>query len=134
MSYALWFVQVVLAIVFLSAGGVKLVLPIDALGMPFQLPVVFVRFIGLCEVLGALGLILPGLLRVRTELTSLAALGLTAIMLGATMFTPPDQIQLAIVPIGVGLLAACVAYARWRVAPLHKTSPLGAPAQAQYQA
>jgi len=117
MSYALWFVQVMLAIVFLSAGGVKLVLPIDALGMPFQLPVVFVRFIGLCEVLGALGLILPGLLRVRTELTSLAALGLTAIM-----------------PIGVGLLAACVAYARWRVAPLHKTSPLGAPAEAQYEA
>ena len=40
MSYALWFVQVVLAIVFLSAGGMKLVLPIDMLGMPFQLPAV----------------------------------------------------------------------------------------------
>src|SRR5207302_10459440 len=118
MSYALWFVQVVLAIVFLSAGGVKLVLPIDMLGLPFQLPAVFVRFIGLCEVLGALGLILPGVLRVRTELTPLAALELTAIMVGATMFTPPDQIQLAIVPIGVALLAACVAYARLRVVPL----------------
>jgi len=130
MSYALWFVQVALAIVFLSAGGIKLVLPIDMLGLPFQLPAVFVRFIGLCEVLGALGLILPGVLRVRTELTPLAALGLGAIMVGATMFTPPDQIQLAIVSIGVGLLAACVAYARWRVVPLHKTSQLGAPAQA----
>ena len=134
MSYVLWFVQVVLAIVFLSSGGVKLVLPIEMLGLPFQLPAVFVRFIGICEVLGALGLILPGVLRVRTELTPLAALGLTTIMVGATMFTPPDQIQLAIVPIGVGLLAVCVAYARWRVAPLHKTSPLGAPAQAQYEA
>ena len=134
MSYALWFVQVVLAIVFLSAGGVKLVLPINMLGLSFPLPAVFVRFIGLCEVLGALGLILPGVLRVRTELTPLAALGLTTIMVGATMFTPPDQIQLAIVPIGVGLLAVCVAYARWRVAPLHKTSQLGAPAQAQYEA
>ena len=122
MSYALWFVQVVLAIVFLSAGGAKLVLPIDMLGLPFQLPVVFVRFIGLCEVLGSLGLILPGVLRVRTELTPLAALGLTAIMVGATMFTPPDQIQIAILPVALGLLATSVAYARWRVAPLHKTS------------
>jgi len=121
MSYALWLVQIVLAIVFLSAGGMKLVLPIDMLGLPFQLPAVFVRFIGLCEVLGALGLILPGVLRRRTELTPLAALGLTAIMVGATMFTPPDQIPFAIVPFGVGVLAACVAYARWRVAPLHKT-------------
>jgi uncharacterized membrane protein len=129
MSYALWFVQVVLTIVFLSAGGVKLVLPIDMLGLPFQLPAVFVRFIGLCEVLGALGLVLPGVLRVRTELTPLAALGLAAIMVGATMFTPPDQIQLAIVPIGVGLLAACVAYARWRVVRLPKTAQLRARAQ-----
>ena len=53
MSYALWFVQVMLAIVFLSAGGVKLALPVEMLGLPFQLPAVFVRFIGLCEVLGA---------------------------------------------------------------------------------
>src|SRR5689334_5124607 len=96
MSYALWLVQIVLAIVFLSAGGMKLVLPIDMLGLPFQLPAMFVRFIGLCEVLGALGLILPGVLRRRTELTPLAALGLTAIMVGATMFTPPDQIPFAI--------------------------------------
>ena len=130
MGYVLWFVQVVLALVFLSSGGVKLVLPIDMLGLPIQLPVVFVRFIGLCEVLGALGLILPGVLRVRAHLTPLAALGLTAIMAGATMFTPPDQIQLAIVPTGVGLLAICVAYARWRVAPMYDTSQLGALAQA----
>src|SRR6266487_3869930 len=134
MTYALWFLQTVLALLFLFAGGLKLVVPVEALGMPFLLPAVFVRFIGMCEVLGAVGLILPGVLRVRTDLTPRAALGLTAIMVGATMFTPPDQIQLAIVPIGVGLLAACVAYARWRVAPLHKTSQLGAPAQAQYEA
>src|SRR5438445_4137097 len=107
MTYALWFIQIVLALLFLLAGGLKLVVPIEALGMPFELPAVFVRFIGVCEVLGALGLLLPGLMRTRTHLTSLAALGLTTIMVGATMFTPPDQIQLAIVPVAVGLLAAC---------------------------
>src|SRR5690348_3061127 len=68
-------------------------MPVEALGMPFELPAVFVRFIGACEVLGALGLILPGVLRIRTHLTPLAALVLTTIMVGAAMFTPPDQIQ-----------------------------------------
>ena len=107
----------------------KLALPIEALGMPFLLPAVFVRFIGMCGVLGALGLLLPGALRIRTELTPLAAVGLTTIMFGATMFTPPDELQLAILPVGVGLLAACVAYGRWRIAPLHAPSGLRALAE-----
>src|SRR5215471_12430790 len=127
MTYVLWIVQILLAFLFLCAGGMKLALPTQALGMPFLLPAVFVHFIGMCEVLGALGLLLPGVLRIRTELTPLAALGLTTIMVGATMFTPPDQLQLAILPVGVGLLAACVAYGRWRVAPLHAPSGLRAP-------
>jgi DoxX-like family len=131
MTYALWFVQIVLALLFLVAGGLKLVVPIEALGLPFVLPVVFVRFIGVCEVVGALGLILPGALRIRTHLTPVAALGLTTIMIGATMFTPPDQIQLAVVPVAVGLLTACVAYGRWRVAPLRTSSQLHASAPAR---
>jgi DoxX-like protein len=131
MTYALWFVQIVLALLFLFAGGLKLVVPVEALGLPFVLPVVFVRFIGVCELLGALGLILPGALRIRTHLTPVAALGLTTIMVGATMFTPPDQIQLAVVPVGVGLLTACVAYGRWRVAPLRTSSQLRASAPAR---
>src|SRR5207237_7618635 len=110
--YALWFVQVVLALLFLSAGGAKLVVPVEALGMPFPLPAVFVHFVGVCEVLGALGLILPGVLRVRTQFTPLAALGLVTIMFGATMFTPPNQPQLVVVPVGIRLLPACVAYGR----------------------
>jgi hypothetical protein len=131
MTYALWFVQILLALLFLFAGGLKLVVPVEALGLPFVLPVVFVRFIGVCEVLGALGLILPGALRTRTHLTSVAALGLTTIMVGATMFTPPDQIQLAVVPVAVGLLAVSVAYGRWRVAPLRPSSQLRASADAR---
>jgi hypothetical protein len=130
MRYALWFIQILLAVLFLGAGAAKIVLPIEALGLPYALPPVFVRFIGACEVLGALGLILPGALRIRTELTPLAALGLTTVMLGASMFTPPDQPQLAFIPIAVGLLTACVAYARWRMSPLLMSSRLGTPAEA----
>jgi hypothetical protein len=70
------------------------------------------------EVLGALGLILPGLLRIRPILTPLAAAGLVIIMIGATALTlAADGIATAITPLVVGLLAAFVAYGRWRLAP-----------------
>jgi DoxX-like family len=111
-NVTLWIVQVVLAGLFVFAGGMKLVMPIEVLTAQLPLPEVFVRFIGVCEVAGALGLLLPGLLRIRTELTPLAAKGLVLLMVGATMFTPPDQLPMAVVPVSVGLLAACVAFGR----------------------
>jgi uncharacterized membrane protein YphA (DoxX/SURF4 family) len=123
MTYVLWIVQVLLALLFLFAGGTKLVLSPDVLasmGSPNQIPLPgwFVRFVGVVEVLGALGLILPGLLRVRTGLTPLAALGLVLIMIGATALTmAADGVTAGAVPLVVGLLAAFVAYGRWRLAP-----------------
>src|SRR5881397_4328576 len=87
MGYALWIVQALLAAVFLFAGGAKLVLPLDKLTGPVAVPGWFLRFIGVCEVLGAIGLILPGLLRIRPGLTPLAAAGLVIIMIGATVLT-----------------------------------------------
>ena len=124
MNIALWIIQVVLALLFLFAGGVKLVLPMDTLtsmGSPNQihLPGLFIRFIGVCEVLGGLGLILPGLLKIRRGLTPLAAAGLVIIMIGATVVTLlGDGPAAALSPLVFGLLAAFIAYARWRLAPL----------------
>jgi hypothetical protein len=121
MTYALWIVQGLLAALFLFAGGTKLVLPLDVLmsmGSPnqIQLPGWFVRFIGVVEVLGALGLILPGLLRIRPGLTPLAAAGLVIIMIGATVLTlVADGVASALIPLVVGLLSAFVAYGRWRL-------------------
>ena len=116
MSVALWIVQGVLAALFLFAGGVKLVLSPEALVGPVPMPVVFLRFIGVCEVLGALGLILPGLLRMRPSLTPLAAAGLVIIMLGATVVTlMGGMVGPALLPLAVGILAAFVAYGRWRL-------------------
>ena len=116
MTYVLWIVQALLAVLFVFAGGFKLATPLDVLytQMPLPLPGVFIRFIGACEILGALGLILPGLLRIRPELTSLAARGLVLIMVGATMFTPLDQLEMAVLPIVIGILAGFVAYGRAR--------------------
>jgi len=115
MNKALWITQGLLAALFLFAGGMKLILPAEALVGPVPMPVGFIRFIGVCEVLGALGLILPGLLNVRTDLTPLAAAGLVIIMIGATVVGLIGGIAVAALISGVaGVLAAFVAYGRWR--------------------
>ena len=120
MTYALWIVQGLLAALFLFAGGMKLVLPLEALAGPVPLPGLFLRFIGVAEVLGAIGLILPGLLRIRPGLTPLAAAGLVIIMIGATGVTlAGGDVAPALIPLVVGLLSAFVAYGRGRLA-LHR--------------
>ena len=118
MIYALWIVQGLLAALFLFAGGMKLVLPLEKLAGPVPLPGLFMRFIGVAEALGGLGLILPGLLRIRPGLTPLAAAGLVIIMIGATGITlAGGDVAAALIPLAVGLLLAFVAYGRWRLAP-----------------
>ena len=124
MNILLWIVQVLVALMFLLAGGMKLWLPAETLqsmGPPTQivLPGLFLKFIGLCEVLGALGLILPGVFRRQQYLTPLAAIGLTIIMIGAVVVTLMGPgFKFAIQPLVTGLLCAFVAYARWKVRPL----------------
>jgi len=115
--------QGLLALLFLFAGGVKLILPIAAMTKQIALPGWFLRFIGVAEVLGGIGLILPGITRIRTGLTSLAASGLVIIMIGATWITVAvGSIASALFPLAVGLLAAFVAYARSRLAPLRESA------------
>src|SRR2546428_6443331 len=111
MNSALWIVQGLLAAVFLFAGGTKLVLSLETLNsMSNQtpLPGLFLRFIGVAEVVGAIGLILPGLLRIRPALTPLAAAGLVIIMIGATALT------LAAGDVAPGLISLVVAPGRVR--------------------
>ena len=111
----LWIVQGLLAALFLFAGVMKLVMPIDLLAAQSHLPGPFMKFIGLAETLGAIGLILPGVLRIRPGLTPLAAAGLVIIMIGATVTTLlQGQVAPAIVPLVVGVLAGSVAYGRWQ--------------------
>jgi DoxX-like protein len=118
LTTALWIVQVLLALLFLFAGGMKLIMPIEQMTTEIHMPGAFLRFIGVAEVLGALGLILPGLLRIRPGLTPLAATGLVIIMIGATVVTLlVGQVGGALMSVVVGLLAAFVAYGRWRLSP-----------------
>lgn len=110
---ALWIVQSTLAALFLFAGGAKLAAPAADLAKMSSLSPAFLKFIGVCEVLGALGLVLPGIFRVRLALTPLAAAGLVIIMLGAVAITVMTQsVPSAIFPLVVGLLAALIAVGR----------------------
>ena len=118
MTYALWVVQVLLALLFVFAGSMKLVLPLDQMAGPVALPGALLRFIGVAELLGGIGLIVPSLLRIRPTLTPLAATGLVIIMIGATVIGMiSGQLVMALIPLVVGVLAAFVAYGRWRLVP-----------------
>ena len=119
MNIALWIAQGLLAAIFLFAGGMKFVMSIEEMTKQIPMPGWFLRFIAVCEVLGAIGMILPGLLRIRPGLTPLAAAGLVIIMIGATVVTVmTGDIAMALIPLVVGIIAAFVAYGRWRLAPL----------------
>ena len=109
----LWIVQSLLALLFLFAGAMKLILPIEEMTKQISLPGGFLRFIGVAEILGGFGLILPGLLRIRPGLTPLAAAGLVIIMIGAVVLTvKAGGIGPALFPLITGLLLAFVIYGR----------------------
>jgi hypothetical protein len=117
----LWTFQILLALLFLFAGGAKFFMPVDQ--MTKGLPIIlgnspFIHFIGVCEVLGALGLVLPGLLKIKPGLTVLAACGLAIITLGATVLLAPQGVSMAAFPLVTCIVSAFVAYGRWRLRPL----------------
>jgi putative oxidoreductase len=119
---ALWIVQVLLALAFTGAGLTKLLTPIAELAANMDwvnaLPGL-VRFIGAAEFLGAVGLILPALTRIKPGLTPLAAAGLTVVMLLAAPFHLSRGEIGAIVPnLILGTLAAFVAWGRFKKAPI----------------
>ena len=113
-NITLWVIQGLLAALFLFAGSMKLILPIEAMAGPVVLPGWFLRFIGVAEVAGAIGLILPWLTRIQPRLTPVAASGLVIIMAGATVITAVGGPTAAAVPFIVGVLAATVARGRWQ--------------------
>ena len=118
MNRALWIIQWLLALLFLFSGVMKFVMPVEE--MTKQMPMMpgwFLHFIGLAEIVGAIGLVLPGLLHIQPGLTKLAAACLVVIMIGATVITIATQGVAAVFPFVVLLLVAFVAYGRWQVSP-----------------
>lgn len=119
MTYVLWTVQVVLAALFVMLGQMKLSTPPDVLAAAMGLPGELLRAVGLAELLGAAGLILPALLRIRPGLTPLAAAGLALIAAAAGLYhVARGETAALALPLVVTVLAAFVAYGRWRLAPI----------------
>ena len=123
LNIVLALVQIVLAFAFGAAGLMKLTQPIEALAasMPWvsAVPSALVRSIGLAELAGALGLILPWLTRIKPQLISLAAIGLILVMVLASAFHL-SRGEAGAVPVNVVLaaLAAFVAWGRSKAAPI----------------
>lgn len=116
----LWTAQILTALLFLFAGSMKFIMPAEKMQQgPIVLPLAFLYFIGVCECLGALGLVLPAATRIRTGLTPLAAAGLTIIMIGATTVSILAMgVAAGIFPAIVGVVTASIAYGRTRLVPL----------------
>lgn len=123
LNITLWVLQVLLALLFANAGFMKAFNPIAEIAPMItwapSLPEWLVRFIGVSELFGALGLILPAVLKIRPQLTTLAAAGIAAVMLLANLFHI-SRGEFFILPM-TGILfalAAFIAYGRWKLAPL----------------
>lgn len=116
--YELWAAQILLALLFVFSGVSKFYLSATETtqisNIHFSLN--FYRFIGFCESLGGIGLILPSFLKIKPLLTPLAALGLFVIMLGATITTLLSRMGIkAIVPFVLSLVCLFIAYGRYKI-------------------
>jgi uncharacterized membrane protein YphA (DoxX/SURF4 family) len=123
MNIALWVVQILLALAFLAAGVMKSSQPIDKLKQNMEwvkhVSPPFVRIVGILELLGGLGLILPAVTHILPWLTAVAAVGLVLAMIGAaiTHIALKDYKGMS-APIVLLILALFIAYGRFAVVPL----------------
>jgi uncharacterized membrane protein YphA (DoxX/SURF4 family) len=113
MNIVLWIIQVLLGLLFLFAGASKFFMSADDLAqnMP-SMSMGFLHFIGVCEALGGIGLIIPWVTKIKPILSPVAAVGLLIIMIGAVVVTAPMGIKNAVFPAIIGLLLAFVAWGR----------------------
>lgn len=124
MKYVLWTLQVLLALVFLMAGVTKIMTPaadlVAMMSWVASVPAAAVPIIGVLEVAGAVGLILPWLTGIQPGLVRLAASGLVLTMIGAviTHIAIGEPITQAIPALVLGILAGVVAYGRTVLLPL----------------
>lgn len=118
MNIALWVMQALLALAFLAAGFPKLTQPIPQvakrLAWAAEMPAPLVRFIGLAEVLGAVGLLLPGITHIAPNvLTVAAAIGLAVVMVAAMIFRLSRKENARIAPnLVLFILAALIVVGR----------------------
>ena len=122
MNIVLWILQVLLGLLFLFSGGSKFAMSLEDMRKmsppgTIEFSMTFLKFIGVCEILGGLGLILPGLTKIKRVLTPIAAVCLLIIMIGAVVLSIMGPgLKYGVLPLITGILCAVVAYGRkdWR--------------------
>ena len=122
MNLALWILQVLFGIYFVAVGIMHFIVPE---GLPAQMSWMYELSTGLhylsgtAEILGGLGLILPGLTKIQTRLTPLAAGGLALTMLGAAVWhLQRGETQNIVLNLVIALIVGFIAYGRWKLRPL----------------
>jgi putative oxidoreductase len=126
-NVALWIVRVLLAMAFLAHGLLFLTPPPDiAAMMNASLPRWFQIFLGIAEILAAVGLTLPGLTRIMPSLVGWAAVGIVLVMVSAIPYhLMRGEVSSAMINFVLLAMAAWVAYARFRVLPIRRRIPAG---------
>jgi uncharacterized membrane protein YphA (DoxX/SURF4 family) len=122
MNILLWVLQVILGVYFLSIGVMHFNVP-PGLPAPmswmYELSPALHVISGIAEILGGLGLILPGLTRIQTRLTPLAGAGLVLVMIGAAVFhISRGEFQNIVMNLVIAAIAGFIAYGRWKLRPL----------------
>ena len=121
MNITLWVLQILLAVAFFAHGGLLLMPPPEiAAQMNASLPRWFWVFLGWAEILAAVGLTLPGITRILPGLVPAAAVGVMIVMISATVWhVARAEYSSALITLVLLAMATFVAYARWRIAPIH---------------
>lgn len=114
MNIFLWILQILIGLLFMFAGAMKFIMPYELMikDNPVPFPHWFYLFIGTCEILGGIGLILPWATGIKRGLTPLAAILLVIIMIGAVVTSAMVSVPMAVVPLVVGLLLLFIASKR----------------------
>lgn len=120
MNILLWVLQILLAAAFAAHGVLFLNPPPELLvEMDKMLPTWFRLFLGVAEVLAAVGLTLPGMTRIMPRLVTLAAVGIMIVMISATILhTMRAEYSSAVTTAILLVIATFVAYMRWKVKPI----------------
>lgn len=122
MNRFLWILQFVMGIYFISIGVMHFIVPPGlpaAMSWMYDLSTGLHWFTGTLEILGGLGLILPGLTGIRPKLTPLAAGGLTLVMVGAMVYhVQRGEATNIVLNLILAALLVTIAYGRWRMRPL----------------
>jgi putative oxidoreductase len=119
MNITLWVLQLLLAVGFFAHGLIFLFPPASLVEAMSPIPVAFRIFLGLAEVLAAIGLTLPGFTRIQPWWIPLAAVGIMIVMISATVFhVSRGETSSAITTVILLVMATFVAYMRWKVNPI----------------